>query len=97
MRSISVQYKPGYVHGLGLQDALYKFLFPSASEHEVIARRGEIAIIGGAAEEMPVRITVSGPFDPELMVELRRTALHVIQCFIPPGRALPDVHVYNQG
>ncbi|WKZ29542.1 MAG: hypothetical protein QY323_02325 [Patescibacteria group bacterium] len=95
MRQVSVQHKPGYVHGVGLQDALYKFLHPNASEHEVIARRGEIKIVPAEATETPVTILITGPFDSELMIELRRVALHVIQCFIPPGRTMPDVHVHS--
>lgn len=98
MRHISVYQKPGYVHGLGLQDALCKARDPDASELDVLARRWDISLVSAAPNEADrMLVLVSGPFDTELAIRLRRAAANVIRCCAPPGRNQPDVHVRFSG
>ncbi|MFA5854062.1 MAG: hypothetical protein WC866_03165 [Patescibacteria group bacterium] len=98
MRTITIFHKPGYVHALGLQDALYKVCNPNASEHDVIAGRAGIRVIKedpAAPTDTPsVRIEIGGSRDPGLETLLIEATENVIRCSAPRHAVQPLVHVF---
>lgn len=93
MRCVCVSGKPGYVHGLGLQDALCKARDPGASEHTILLHRWNIDIASAAPDENIMTVHVSGPANVELASRLWNSATGTIRCFAPPGVSPPEVHI----
>lgn len=93
---ITIYQKPAYVHGLSLQDAIFRACRPEASDREIVLGRQNIALATAGQSHAGADVILAeirGAYNEPLAASVYEALKRTVNAFLPRGRRCPALRV----